>query len=229
MQPTREPVFPTEEFVSAVRPRSSGEKVATVIGIKRCAQHADEQPCSDEPIETVDVAPIPFSADAGGWRERTLYLYDSLAPRLAGYLRNLGLKKDEREDVLQEVFLRLAGHLKKGNNEDNLHSWAHQVAHNLAMDVHRANRRSLDAIELKLESADEPADPKPNPEWVYLQKESSRRLSAALSQLTRQQFNSILLRIRGLRYREIGEHLGVSEQRAMHLVKRGMQRLKGGK
>jgi DNA-directed RNA polymerase specialized sigma24 family protein len=53
-------------------------------------------------------------------------------------------------------------------------------------------------------------------------------LKAALCQLTSQQYNSILLRAQGLHYREIGEVLGVSEQRALYLVKRASQRLVGG-
>jgi RNA polymerase sigma-70 factor (ECF subfamily) len=158
-----------------------------------------------------------------------LSLYDALAPKLVQFLRNLGLSRDEREDVVQEVFLRLVGHLRKGNSEENLHAWIHQVAHNLAMDVHRRNRRGREEVELEFEQVNEPVDEVANPERVYLQKERFKRLKMAMLQLTKQQYTSIRLRIRGLCYREIGELMGVSEQRAIHLVKRGMQRLRGGK
>jgi RNA polymerase sigma-70 factor (ECF subfamily) len=90
------------------------------------------------------------------------------------------------------------------------------------------NRREHEEVELEFGPKDEPIDPKANPECVYLQKERFGQLKAAMSQLTTQQYNCILLRTQGLRYREIGELLGISEQRAIHLVKRGMQRLMGG-
>ncbi len=222
-------VVQVERTVSAAWPRSSGKGVAPVSGIKRCALTADEKQSSQGVGCDACAGLIPLNE--GGktsWHQQTLYLYDALAPKLVKFLRHLGLDREEREDVIQEVFLRLARHLKKGNSEDNLHSWVHQVAHNLAMDIHRVNQRGQEEVELEFEPKDEPVDPKANPELVYLEKERSSRLKAAMSRLTKQQHNSILLRIQGRRYREIGDLLGISEQRAIHLVKRGIQRLTGG-
>jgi RNA polymerase sigma-70 factor (ECF subfamily) len=180
-------------------------------------------------VRDFDSKSIPLEeGEEAGWRRLTLNLYDSLNPKLIQFLRRLGLNKEEMDDVIQESFLRLARHLKEGHNNDNLRSWLYRVARNLAMDVHRSNRREHGEVELELEAEEEPVDPNANPEWVYLQKERDRRLKAAMSQLTSQQYNSILLRAQGLHYREIGEVLGVSEQRAIHLVKRASQRLVGG-
>lgn|GEM_PF-2222284 len=222
-------VIPVERAVSAAWPRSSGKWVAPVSGIKRCVQMADEKQNGEGPGRDANARSIPLKEEGKtDWCQQTLSLYDALAPQLVMFLRHLGLDREEREDVIQEVFLRLATHLKKGNSEDNLHSWVHQVAHNLAMDVHRVNRRGQEEAALEFEPGDEPVDPKANPELVYLENEQSSRLKTAMSQLTKQQYNSILLRSQGRRYREIGELLGTSEQRAIHLVKRGMQRLTGG-
>lgn len=219
-----------ERTVSAAWPRSSGKGVAPVSGTKRCVQKIDEKQKGDGARHDASAGLIPLEEEGEtGWRQQTVRLYDALAPKLVKFLRHLGLDRDEREDVVQEVFLRLAGHLKNENSEDNLHSWVHQVAHNLAMDIHRGKRRGQEEVELEFEAEDEPVDPKGNPEWAYFEKERFTRLKTAMSQLTKQQYNSILLRIQGRRYREIGELLGISEQRATHLVKRGMQRLRGGK
>ena len=162
------------------------------------------------------------------WRTRILELHSSLNQSLFRYLRSLGLAADEAEDVLQEAFLRLAGHLKQGGAEDNLRSWLFQVAHNLSMDVHRASRRERwDDTASSRGPGEEPVDPDGNPERIYIQKEQTRQLMAAISQLTPRQRNGIMLRAEGLRYREIAVALGVSEQRALHLVKRALLRLTG--
>ena len=203
-------VILVERTVSAAWSRSSGKGGAPVSGIKRCVPMEDERQIGEGSGRDASARSIPLK-DGGqtDWRQQTLSLYDALAPKLVKFLRRLGLDREEREDVIQEVFLRLARHLKKGNSEDNLHSWIHQVAHNLAMDVHRVNRRGQEEVELEFEPEDEPLDPKANPELVYLEKERSSRLKTAMSQLTKQQHNSILLRIQGRRYREIGELLEI--------------------
>jgi len=157
-----------------------------------------------------------------------LELYDDVNLSLYRYLRGLGLSEDEAEDVIQEAFLRLVGHLNGNGGVGNLRSWLFQVAHNCSMDIHRANRRNHIAADPASEMTDEPVDPKANPEWVYLQKEQMKHVMTAISKLTPGQRNSILLRAEGLRYFEIASVLGVSEQRAIYLVKRGLMRLAGG-
>jgi RNA polymerase sigma-70 factor (ECF subfamily) len=222
-------MIPVKRTVSAAWPRSSGKGVALVSGIKRCVQIADEKQHGEGAAHDVSAGAISLKRGReADWHQKTLALYDALAPKLVKFLRRHGLEREEREDVIQEVFLRLARHLKKGHCEDNLHSWVHQVARNLAMDAHRVNRRGQNEVELEFDPKNEPVDNKANPELVYLEKERSSRLRTAMSQLTRQQYNGILLRIQGRRYQEIGELLGVSQQRALHLVKRGIQRLAGG-
>lgn len=223
-------VVSVERTVSTDWTRFSGRGVAPVNEIESYAQRAEDVE-TQEGAEARSIAGLNSleEREKPEWRQQTVILYKALAPKLVKFLRNLGINRDEREDVIQEVFLRLAGHLKQGKSEGNLHAWVHQVAHNLAMDFHNGKRRGREEVNLDFEMGNEPIDPRATPEWVYWQKERSMQLQAAMSQLTRQQHNSILLRIQGRRYREIGALLGVSEQRAIHLVKRGLERLRGGR
>lgn len=225
----QEPRIPVEGVVRVVSSQLRGERVVAVPGIRRSACRIDEERDGSGLTGEFDSRLMSFERQGEvGWRQQTLRLYDSLTPRLTQFLRRLGLSKDELDDVIQESFLRLSAHLREGNDDDNLNSWLYRVARNLAMDVHRASRRGHEEVELEFEPKDEPVDPKANPESVYLQEEQVRRLSAGMSQLTAQQYNSILLRTQGLCYREIGDLLGTSEQRAIQLVKRGLKRLIGG-
>jgi RNA polymerase sigma-70 factor, ECF subfamily len=222
-----ESVVLVDRGISVVWPRSSGEETGLATGIKRCAQRSDEKSERD-PVWETGAKLIPLQQGKAEWRQQTLRLYDALTPRLTQFLRRLGLSQDEIDDVIQESFLRLAAHLREGNSESNLPSWVYRVARNLAMDVHRENQRGGEEVDLDIDSEDEPADPKANPEWGYLRKERFRQLRIAMARLTSQQYNSILLRTEGLRYREIAKLLGISEQRAIRLVKRGLQRIIGG-
>jgi RNA polymerase sigma-70 factor (ECF subfamily) len=163
--------------------------------------------------------------DGSDWQSITLKMYGALSLALCRYLRGLGLTVDAAEDVAQETFLRLARCLRDGGKIGNIQAWIFQVAHNLSMDIHRAHRRSRIDFATEGEPEQEPADPNANPEWAYLQKERTRHLRLAMTRLTPRQFRSVLLRVEGLRYREIALVLGVSEQRAIHLVKRAVVRL----
>jgi RNA polymerase sigma factor (sigma-70 family) len=163
--------------------------------------------------------------DGSDWQSITLRAYEELNVALCRYLLALGLTVDAAEDVAQETFLRLARCLRAGSKIDNKQAWIFQVAHNLSMDIHRAHRRSRVEFAMEGEPQQERADPNANPEWVYLQKEKASQLRVAMGRLTPRQFRSVLLRGEGLRYREIALVLGVSEQRAIHLVKRALVRL----
>lgn len=159
-------------------------------------------------------------------QRKIVELYDQYSSYLYKYLRTLRLDEGEAEDVVQETFLRLANHLITGAQDVNLRSWLFQVAHNLSMDIHRASERDRPNPEEVIK--EEPADPKFDPERIYLQKEAMKRVNQAMTQLTTKQRNGILLRAQGLRYGEIGSVLGVTESRAIYLVKRALKRLTGG-
>ncbi len=165
--------------------------------------------------------------DESNQQKQVIEFYKMLRPSLVIYLRSMGLTRDEADDVIQESFLRLVRHLANSGKEDNLRSWIFRVAHNLSMDLYRADRRNLDCSETALRLANDRSDPAPNPEEKYLQEEEFRRLDAAISKLTAQQRRCILLRAQGLRYREIAAVLGIGVPTVCDLVHRAIVRLAG--
>ena len=159
------------------------------------------------------------------WQDVTSRIYRELNPGLLRFLNGLGLSKDAAEDVVQETFFRLARQLRSGRKIENLNAWLFRVAYHLCMDFHRANSQSQSRSTGEYGTIEEPTDLTANPELVYLQKEKMRLVREAMLRLTPQQFRCFRLRAAGLRYREIAADLGVSEQRATHLVKRALMRL----
>ncbi len=159
------------------------------------------------------------------WQEIAARTYKDLRNRLVRFLWNQGLSTDAAEDVIQEAFFRLAGQLHGGEQIDNPSAWIFQVAHHLCMDYHRAISQSRSRMTSEFGAIAEPLEFRTNPEWVFLQKEKQGLVRTAMVRLTPQQCRGFQLRASGLRYREIAADLGVSEQRAIHLVKRALERL----
>jgi RNA polymerase sigma-70 factor (ECF subfamily) len=199
-----------------------------MMGLSRVEWVVDDSCGQEDPLRNGASGSLSLKQqEESEWQKQTLKQYDVLNHVLYRYLRGLGLSIDAAEDVVQESFLRLAQHLREGGNTTNVRSWIFQVAHNLSMDIHRAARRDRSDSDIERLADKELIDPKGNPEWVYLQNEKEKYLTAAMLRLTTQQRSSVLLRSEGLRYREIASVLGVSEQRAIHLVKRALVRLAG--
>ena len=152
-------------------------------------------------------------------RQTIAELYDLLRPPLSAYLCYLGMNTDQAEDVIQDTFLRLFVCRLDPGRTDNLRAWIFRVAHNLSMDVHRAQRRWSKGNE------DEPypgirerIDPAPSPEQRILLVERMR----LFEQLTPKQRQCVLLRAEGFRYREIAIALGVSVQRVGEIMQRSI-------
>ncbi len=130
------------------------------------------------------------------------------------------------DDLTQEVFLRLYEQLHRGQTVENVRLWAFRVAHNLAFDEREQQRRvtrldasAWDELCLRL------PDPGMNPEQSALQRERLARVHAGLQWLSPQERQCLLLRAEGLRYREIGEVLGVATSTVSEFLQRAMRKL----
>ena len=73
--------------------------------------------------------------------QRVVDLYREHGRRLFAYALGMLGQPADAEDVVQDAFLRLAGHLRAGGEDTNLHGWLYRVATNLGRDVQRARRR----------------------------------------------------------------------------------------
>lgn len=164
---------------------------------------------------------LPLLRLVGGTSEVTT-LYRELRKPLLRYLICLGLTSDEAQDVVQDAFLGLQRHLASNGAQDNIRGWLFRVAHNYArnrqMSYQRRNGESLDS-EMEF-----PAD-ESTPEQQFLDKEKFRRLAAGIRTLTESERECLLLRAEGLRYREIGEVLGMATSTVGDTVERAIRKL----
>jgi RNA polymerase sigma-70 factor, ECF subfamily len=136
--------------------------------------------------------------------EEVVGLFDSLRMPLLRYLASLGLSVADGEEIVQEVFLSLFQHLRKGGGRVNLRGWIFRVAHNLGLKRRTRGVRSSSVTWEWL------SDPAPGPEEQFFNGEISRRVQAVVQALAEQDRRCLMLRAEGLRYREIAHTLAMS-------------------
>jgi RNA polymerase sigma-70 factor (ECF subfamily) len=166
--------------------------------------------------ESLSVA--PREAD-----EEVLRLFDRHAVALLRYVRSFGLRADESEDIVQEVFLALFRHLRLGRSRSHLTGWLFQVAHNLALKQRRrVQQRATDSWDAAIH---ERIDPAASPETQLVHRQRRTRWASVIRALPTRDRRCLLLRAEGLRYREIARTLGMSLGGVAKSLARSMTRL----
>jgi RNA polymerase sigma factor (sigma-70 family) len=129
------------------------------------------------------------------------------------------------EDLVQEVFLELCRHLRAGKPISSPKGWTLKVLR------HRISKSSFYADKdrgLVFESLEHlDAEHHPN---LWLEPNLDRGLqmdevARLFSRLSAREEEVVLLRLEGLKYREIGEHLGISPKSADTLFARAFHKL----
>ena len=184
---------------------------------------------------------LPLSRLASDSCEATT-LYQELRKPLLRYLAGLGLSADEAQDIVQESFLSLHKHMaergslradpktrpsKTGldgapDSQQNIRSWLFRVVHNLARNHQQSYSQRMGQ---PLDAAFEKASSEATPEQTALEREKFRRMDKAVRALAVQERECLMLRAEGLRYREIGEVLGIPTSTVADLVDRAIKKL----
>ena len=152
-----------------------------------------------ENLEIDIEAPAATLAD-----EVTAFFHADRAPLLR-YLLSMGLSVAVGEEIVQEVFLSLFQHLRRGKSRENLRGWIFRVGYNLALkERQRAARRQP----LRLDYH-EPCH-RPGPEQSAAESQNHRRLLAIVRALPALDQHCLQLRAEGLRYRDIAQVLDIS-------------------
>ncbi len=131
-------------------------------------------------------------------------LFDVLREPLLRYLSSLGLPMADGEEIVQEVFLSLFQHLRRGGDRTNLRGWVFRVAHNLGL------KRLSRIFRVSSIAWQRLRDPAPGPEEQFFKSETERRVRAIMRALPEQDRRCLILRTEGLRYREIAGTLAIS-------------------
>lgn len=138
----------------------------------------------------------------------------------------LGLSPADGDEVVQEVFLALFQHLRRGKSRENLRGWVFRVAHNQGLKRRYARRSKLEvAAPGDDDWMEQHHDPRPTPEERVAAIQRRTQLLAVVNALPEQDQCCLHLRAEGLRYREIAKVLGMSLGAVSMSLQKSLQRL----
>jgi RNA polymerase sigma-70 factor, ECF subfamily len=133
-------------------------------------------------------------------------------------------RKDEAEDLTQDIFIRVYQNLKSFRSEaGSFQSWILKIGRNLIIDHYRQTRRfQQSGGSEELESLNIPDEHVPNPQRVAEQSEAARFLREGLQALSPELKEAIVLRdLEGMAYQEISDLLGIPEGTVKSRINRG--------
>lgn len=176
-------------------------------------------------MDDAEVVRRCVAGDSAAWesivRTHTRRIYN-LCYRFTG-------RREEAEDLTQEVFLRVFRTLKSYDpGQGSFSVWLHRVSRNLLIDHYRATRRdrltsSLDDELSRVEQKDSGA---PAPDRTVALSELSTTLQRALARLSPELRETVVLRdLQGFEYREISQVLNIPEGTVKSRINRGRAEL----
>ena len=139
---------------------------------------------------------------------------NSYAKRIYNLSYRYTCRRDEAEDLTQEIFIRVYQNLKSFRAESgSFQSWIMKVGRNLIIDHYRRTRRFQQAAGTEeMETMNLKDDKVPSPQRIAEQAEASRFLMEGLQALPPELKEAIILRdLEGMAYLEIAELLGIPE------------------
>jgi RNA polymerase sigma-70 factor (ECF subfamily) len=148
-------------------------------------------------------------------RQRAATLFESYGVALYRFARAVVHQPEAAEDAVQEAFVRLLEHLRRGGDSSNLKAWLFTVTANLCRDTLRARRRWLPWGPVH----DRPVAPDDGRSM-----DRRQMLTLAAQRLKGRERMLLALRVQGHSYREVSDILGIREQSVGRLLARAVKR-----
>jgi len=172
-----------------------------------------------------------LGATGRGDRPAFRELYRRFAPPLLGFVRRLAPSRNDHEEMLQEIMLRLWTKAALFDPaRGRARAWIYTVAGRAALNWlsdHGGKRAELPVgDDPVLEMI--PSSPDGHPETVCLRREAARSMGEALERLPEEMRLAVVLRhLQGLGIEEIAQILDCPEGTVKSRIFNGLQRLRG--
>ncbi|MBC5775494.1 RNA polymerase sigma factor SigZ [Pontibacter sp. KCTC 32443] len=136
--------------------------------------------------------------------------------QLKGFVQKRILDKDEANDILQQLYLKVYKHCEQLPEVKNMKAWLYQITRNAVYDFFRESSRYQTITELELEEL--PDDTRHDVEAL---------VEPLISLLPEEYAEALRLsELEGVSQKEIAERLGISYSGAKSRVQRGREKLK---
>jgi RNA polymerase sigma-70 factor, ECF subfamily len=152
-------------------------------------------------------------------------IYDRYSSRIYNFAYRFLKNSEAAEDATQEVFVKMLKHANQFHGDAKLSTWLFSITANWCRDyLRKADNKSKESDDVLVTL---PAPTEHSPERTLERREDERRIQKALTALTPEQREAILLsRYQGLSYAEIAQISGCSEGAVKTRVFRAMETLK---
>jgi RNA polymerase sigma factor (sigma-70 family) len=152
-------------------------------------------------------------------------IYDRYSSRIYNFAFRFLKNAEAAEDAMQEVFVKMIRHAGQFQGDAKLSTWLFSITANWCRDyLRKADNKPKESEEVLISL---PSSSENSPERNLEQREDELRVRRALSALTPEQREAILLsRYQGLSYAEIAQIAGCSEGAVKTRVFRAMETLK---
>jgi RNA polymerase sigma-70 factor (ECF subfamily) len=152
-------------------------------------------------------------------------IFDRYSSRIYNFAYRFLKNSEAAEDAMQEVFVKMLKYANQFHGDAKLSTWLFSITANWCRDyLRKADNKAKDSDDVLVTL---PAPAEHSPERKLEQRENEKRIQKALSALTPEQREAILLsRYQGLSYAEIAQVSGCSEGAVKTRVFRAMETLK---
>lgn len=148
----------------------------------------------------------------------TQHIWNSFSTHVYNFVKTKVSRKEDAEDILQDIFIKIHLNLDKLQSATKLQSWVFQITRNVINDYYRHTR--LDTDELSQD--------------VYIDENEGNYLDSLVSCLEPfihklpETYKDVIMlsEVEGLKHKEVAERLNISTEAAKSRVKRGRQILK---
>jgi RNA polymerase sigma factor (sigma-70 family) len=159
---------------------------------------------------------------------RVTSLYETHREAIYRFLVAQGLPPAVAQEVTQDVFVKLFVALQRGTEVVSDQAWLYGVAGKSAVDYWRKEGRAM-WVELEPDGDAETQfqSQVPTPEALAVQSQRLQRVADTMLKLPKEQRLCVVMRSKGLRYREIGQTLGVAPSTVSEWLSAAVEKLRG--
>ena len=152
-------------------------------------------------------------------------LYDTHSPTLRRYLKQHVREANDREDIEQDVYVKLA-QTDAWRFADKPEALIITIARNLVIDQSRRNKVRFRSAHVELD-AERDLDPAPNIENRVMDRAELRRIMAAISDLEEPGRTAFILhRFETMTYAQIAQHMQISVKTVEKYISACLMRLR---
>jgi len=139
-----------------------------------------------------------------------------------------GLTDEEKEEIDQDIKLKILKMAARGKKIDNLRSYVWKMVYSTALDViaRRSQALCLDDVMKSQKAPLRAYLDSLSPEYLYEEKELLSLVERAIDSLPHRRKAAVLFYLQGLSLEETAVHLGESLNAVRHLLYRGLDEVK---